>query len=895
MPIKLTDVLALPNGAQFYTADLHVHSCGGSHDVRDATMTPQALVDQAVKDGVALLSITDHNAISNVQAAIDHANQHHAGRILVLAGIEVTTAHGHLLVYFAPTEIDKLTRFYGRINIAEAGSPESHTTMSMADVATEAQRLGGICIAAHIDRKAGFECLQDGYPNWKKDIVTHPGILGVEVKDASSLVWYTPDDEQNDQGAGRKRLLQLRERAPGGFSRASFAHVQNSDAHSLQGFIDAHRNRELTRFKMDGLSFEGFRTALADPEARVRAVAKLPPAVPRILGMYVEGGFLNGESYRLSDNLTCFIGGRGTGKSTALKCLAHAFGVETDIGKYDNRPDSVVVYCCDAQEITYRYERMAGSSAPTVQAKENGKIIEVPSNSFRVEFYGQGHLADVAADPLSRADKFQAFLDRHLPLDDLVSREQECVAQLDQNGSTLRPLETDEATRADKVKRLAECDTKLKVAEEGKLKELVAYQASVAAEKTLVKSLDGIRTGYARGVSLRNWIKDYAAARSGAGTLTGDATTSQAFERTRGVIEETNQYLLDIETQINARLVASAHRIEGELKRVAAAHTGMDAGVAQKVAELQKAGLAASVAELTKVVQQRGQLAREIARLDERKGELDRVRAERVAMLASLHEARSERDRRRREHIREINRHLAKAIDDYTIVVVYEKTGLVDAFLTFVRARMQGTYLPEEVARKLCEATTPEALAEFVSKRDAAGLAGTTGMSADWAGRLIERLQQLGELHALELLDKPPAPIIRVMTKTSPTRTIPVNQLSDGQRHTILLTIAMLAESEVPLVIDQPEDDLDNAFVFSSVVRMLRDVKERRQVILVTHNANIAVLGDAELLFPMRRSGDRGIAFDHGSIDRQETKAAVQGILEGGDRAFLRRKEIYGY
>jgi len=105
----------------------------------------------------------------------------------------------------------------------------------------------------------------------------------------------------------------------------------------------------------------------------------------------------------------------------------------------------------------------------------------------------------------------------------------------------------------------------------------------------------------------------------------------------------------------------------------------------------------------------------------------------------------------------------------------------------------------------------------------------------------------------------------------------------------------MLAESNIPLVIDQPEDDLDNAFIFSAVVKVLRSIKERRQVILVTHNANIAVLGDAELLLPMRRSGDGGCAFDRGSIDKTETKKAVLTILEGGDLAFRRRQEIYGY
>jgi hypothetical protein len=109
------------------------------------------------------------------------------------------------------------------------------------------------------------------------------------------------------------------------------------------------------------------------------------------------------------------------------------------------------------------------------------------------------------------------------------------------------------------------------------------------------------------------------------------------------------------------------------------------------------------------------------------------------------------------------------------------------------------------------------------------------------------------------------------------------------------LTIAILGESAAPLVIDQPEDDLDNAFIFSSVVATLRSVKERRQIILVTHNANIAVLGDSELLLPMKRDGDYGRVIERGSIDRDRTKSLAQDILEGGARAFLRRKELYGH
>jgi DNA repair ATPase RecN len=77
-------------------------------------------------------------------------------------------------------------------------------------------------------------------------------------------------------------------------------------------------------------------------------------------------------------------------------------------------------------------------------------------------------------------------------------------------------------------------------------------------------------------------------------------------------------------------------------------------------------------------------------------------------------------------------------------------------------------------------------------------------------------------------------------------------------------------------------------------VRTLRYIKERRQVFVVTHNANIAVLGDSEIIFPMRRDGNVGRTYERGAIDRSQTKVAVQDVLEGGAAAFLKRRAIYG-
>ncbi len=69
------DIETIDNGARFLNVDLHIHSYGASPDVKDATMTPQAIVDSAVAQGLSVIAITDHNSSKNVAAALEHAQQ----------------------------------------------------------------------------------------------------------------------------------------------------------------------------------------------------------------------------------------------------------------------------------------------------------------------------------------------------------------------------------------------------------------------------------------------------------------------------------------------------------------------------------------------------------------------------------------------------------------------------------------------------------------------------------------------------------------------------------------------------------------------------------------------------------------------------------------------------
>jgi len=140
---------------------------------------------------------------------------------------------------------------------------------------------------------------------------------------------------------------------------------------------------------------------------------------------------------------------------------------------------------------------------------------------------------------------------------------------------------------------------------------------------------------------------------------------------------------------------------------------------------------------------------------------------------------------------------------------------------------------------------------------------------------------------------------LNVGTKESPTwRSL--DHLSTGQKATALLLLLM-NRGDGPLVIDQPEDDLDNRFIYEDIVPRLRGTKGKRQVIFSSHNANIPVLGDADQIVSLvTEDGSQGVSgriIDDGlgSIDHPPVRAMVEELLEGGREAFNTRRYLYGF
>ena len=107
----------------------------------------------------------------------------------------------------------------------------------------------------------------------------------------------------------------------------------------------------------------------------------------------------------------------------------------------------------------------------------------------------------------------------------------------------------------------------------------------------------------------------------------------------------------------------------------------------------------------------------------------------------------------------------------------------------------------------------------------------------------------------------------------------------------------MFLDNQDPLILDQPEDNLDNAFIAERIVAELRRAKLSRQFLFATHNANIPVFGDAEWIGVLSVQDNKGMILpdQQGAIDVPKVQELAADILEGGKSAFNQRREKYGF
>lgn len=889
MALTFDEIVSIPSGARFVRADLHIHSTASVEDVRpDSGMTPSAIIDAAVGAGMEIIAITDHNTIDALPRAMEYAEKYR-GRLLLIPGIELTAVEGHLLVYFAPADYSKLEQFRHGLAIVRDGQG-SRVSESMIQLVRTATNLGGICVAAHIDTNIGFEIGNPGFPAWKKDLLLEQGLRGLEFRDPKNSLWYSIEDpDPSADGVERRKYAQERLKA-GLRPQGAIARLHNSDAHELGKFIPP---RALTRIKVTELTFDAFRAAFADPEARIRIDELVPNRIPRVIGVNIGGGFLDSTAVHFADNLNIFFGGRGTGKSTAVRAIAFALG-HVDFSEADSPFQSVSIFCEDASGVQFRFDRSAGGKV-VGRIRKEGALAQVTPQDFPIEYYGQGELGQVAQLSLTNSEALQEFLDRHITFDGLQEQEATTLDDLRELATQLAPLIEAQRNRKNLSSQLEALERRLKESESSKIKQVAEFQNRLTAERTLRNNLSALSQQYRQGISLRNLIRDPRQLRQLSSVEQFLKGSQELFDAIDGEIDQANKILSDTANNLNAALRERSATIDKLISDIDRRHAEAEEQVQKYVGQLREKGLAGSIAELNDLSKRKGVLVEQIARIDAQRPEHDELQSRFSDTLSRLSNIREHISQRRETQRTELNDGFNNdKYGRFEIMIIPSDAFSASEYDQYVAERFEGSYYQADSRVVLVQQVAPERLADILESESLDDLVAISAIGQKWGPMFLERLGSPAAIMHLRSLTRIRAPRFKVIDRTT-RQEVSFSRLSDGQKHTVMLTVALLGGSQYPLIIDQPEDDLDNQFIAERVVKTLRSVKETRQVILVTHNANIAVLGDSEQLLAMAHQDDgSGFVSSRGSIDDATTKQAVQDCLEGGVEALRRRCDVYG-
>lgn len=880
----------LDRGARFFRGDLHIHSAVNSHDVKDQTATPQAIVQTAHAEGLAIIAIADHNEISGVAAAVEAAAP--LG-VLVVPAVELSTAHGHLLCYL-PT-LDALQRFYARLTLVDRGTANSRCSTGVVDILNLVKEGGGFALLAHVDGGKGLETELPGAPPHKKDILCHPALLGMELIRSDSEVSFSDRDPNADRKQlGRQRIEGL------GLGKSQFlARVLNSDAHTLQALgRNAAGDRKVTRYKMQEVSFVGLRLALQDADARVRIEEEIPPRIPMVRTLCLEGGFLADQAINFSPNLNCIIGGRGTGKSTtfeAIRCLAGNSGAG-DVVDSEVWPEKIDLLVEDeaGQRIHLR-RRLNGDV-------ENADDPERAVTAIGVECYAQSEAAMISQNANSDPAALLNFLDRFIGVSAEVQEEDEVRKKLLESEAEIKKA-SDYVARIPQVERdLNYKKTQLAALEAQKGKEVIALIRKLEAEKqiriSLRKDVQSLLEHASHDV-LKEHVENIE-------TLADATTLTVGSTEYAAIAKEAVSFKVKVEASeadLKAAAKTLAANTDAALATWRAKEAEAQAEIDTKKAALEANGVKLDMVFINNLSTQEAELTETLRKLKTWEPGLERRQKERAELLKSRWAIRNRIAMKRAAYGTKASATLREVLTDLNVTLKFRQSALSPSANAVITEAMGWRTSQVPRAALLTEGLTIPKLLEAVAKKDRAAIKqvkasdGATVFSDQDAGAIIVALCEpavLHQLEAVEITDRPELIVSKAVAGGGKPVLRDFSRLSLGQKQSVLLALMLSADSNSPLIIDQPEDHLDSEFIYQTLVPVLRRAKERRQVIIVTHNANIAVLGDAEQIIVLKAMDDRGRIVSTGSIDHPDTRDYACAILEGSAEAFKRRARIYG-
>ena len=612
----------------------------------------------------------------------------------------------------------------------------------------------------------------------------------------------------------------------------------------------------------------------------------------------ISGGFLPGLSISIPRGLTCIIGARGSGKSTLAEAIRFAVCGTLDAPKHSvdliqaNLAGGALVTITALAEGSSRYTIKRSLKQQPILLTSDGRTIntvDLDRGTFLpLDAYSSPEIEAIADEALGET--------RRNLLDQLRSEQMRTIhlsladsaRELDANADRIRTAQRMIQDLAEQTEELGDVRARLsalapsereptegfvRLSRQQQLNQREINKLDTADRnlETLAKTLDQLRRDAQLAFKARLAEEQSANADTLRGYDDALATFLKAVEKHISSIGARIREAQDTVAQAR-QSIAQAHTSHAnELAKLTALNQA-----ASEHAQL-RATLEQQVTKLQGLEEQRLELNEELKTLLERRKSLkathilmrDQISTIREEVASQLQHEAGERVRIR---IMRNADHLA-----------YQQM-LVDG-LRGARVRNH-----EEIMSRLMQ-LRPEQLAQLVQSNDLDSFEELTSFGGERSRKILDAFRESVDPLALEVIAIEDRVSIELdVSSAGQPNFKDASDLSRGQKCTALLPI-LLARRDSPLIIDQPEDNLDNHFIFETVVNAIQQLKKRRQMIFITHNANIPVLAEADLVLVMNSDGRVGVVEKSGTVD--ECREQIIDLLEGGREAFELRSKRY--
>lgn len=840
-------------GAEFRKADLHVHT-PGSYDY-ESDLTPEQLVAEFIDEGLELVVAADHNNpgwFRELQTAAEARDE----PLQILPGVEITTPQGgdnqiHLVGVFPPEAANEISPLLHTIGIDTDQPSATQADSSIPDICQKIRDRGGLAVLAHIDEACGaLEETESG--NIRDNIFDSDLVAAIEVVD--------PEAKQEFP---------------------EFPAVRSSDAHHPDEL-----GRGFTYLKMTEPSFEGFQTALSDPDSRIR-FEEPEYDHPHIKAIRFDGPFFDGRAIQVSPNLNCLIGGKGTGKSSVIQHVRYAFDIDPRTNRIQEDYESLIeetlapdgrieVQVKTGDGEIYWVCRTYGEE-PAVH-REDGTEADLQVDTFRSQFldlevHSQGELLAQARNTSDQLNLIDSYLD----FGNKKRRREEIKSDLRSNAQNLRSARTERDRLESEITEYDAVRENLALMEESGVEEVLDDQEAWDEEKGRLERLDDALNALVETVPGEDdltEVPDGDADGSPNETLLDDA------ERT---VREAREDIVESLGEIEDRLEQADEELDGFIDEWSDREADRKEEYEELADEIE-AETGVDIQEYFELNDRASELDVLEADLEDKEEEIQEKEAARQESLGDLRDIRRQITDIRRAGIAEITQSLNN------VRVRLEPAGDRDAFIEWFNDVLNGSNVRTQDKEAIAEEFDPEILFDIIRSKETDRFVDEVGITETAAENVVEFDNLRNQLHELQILELHDRPIIEIEHEGEWKS---LEKMSDGQKCTALLSIAML-ERDKPLIVDQPEDMLDNEYIYDEVVEMCGEIKESRQIISATHNANIPILGDAEKINVMYCNGRQGFIRERGSIDDPDVRERAKKILEGGEDAFNERTEKYG-